>query len=428
MGANGCAGLADGTPCPVNCNDGVGYCRGGRCYKEHATMVASKLGSIVDNEVRNASELRMFFANDGTDEERLDWLVDNGVTVINHSASLAASACDEINYVVRNHYVTVTKAVGNSRNKPVDCYVNAVCVGSYSIVDPGNVDHWKPDPRNTQNVYAMSGSTAYLNDPKYPEAEKPDVVGNGEASLVSDLATPASDIWNNTEYGTSFAAPMVGGLVAVFQEHWPDAKVWPEVVRPMLMVSARAHNVVGAPLSRNDAGGDEWDGAGVPTATTLRTIVANDDYKLLTLEPDTFDTEGYYDAVDVFLGNGSTIRAVLGWFYCAENGRTFLATDLDLYLVDKAYGRLADVSASYTNSLEMFEYTHRDSARYFTLRIKMNGAMQSCGGVPREVLWLGLGCVLRGSSDNAMKRPTGASVWRILCFHRVPFSIGVVEG
>jgi len=384
VGINGCTGLADGTQCPVLCSDGVGFCRGGRCFKEHATEVASKLGSTVDGEVRNASELRMFFANDGTDEERLDWFVDNGVTIFNHSATLAASARDEINYVVRDQWLTVTKAVGNSQAQPVDCYVNAICVGSYSIVNPGNVDHWKLDPENSSGAYAMSGSTAYLNDPLYPEAEKPDVVGNGEASLVSDMATPATEVWNNTHFGTSFAAPMVGGLVAVFQEFWPTAKVWPEAVRPMLMVSARVHNVVGAPLSRNDAGGDEWDGAGVPTASSLRAIISNNDYELLTLFPGTFDADEGYDAVDVMLEDGSTIRAVLGWTYCAESGRTFLATDLDLYLIDKASGQMADVSASSTNSLEMLEYTHTGSARQFTLRIEKYGQMLSCGGVQRE--------------------------------------------
>ena len=128
---------------------------------------------------------------------------------------------------------------------------------------------------------------------------------------------------------------------------------------------------------------------------TIRAIISNNDYKLLSLYPSTFDANEAYDAVDVMLGNGSTIRAVLGWMYCAESGQTFLATDLDLYLIDKAYGQMADVSASSTNSLEMLEYTHTGSARQFTLRIKKKGQMLPCEGVQHE--YAGLAWAVKGN-------------------------------
>jgi hypothetical protein len=289
-----------------------------------------------------------------------------------------------MNYLVRQHYVTVTKAAGNSQAAEVDCYLNSVCVGSYSIVDPANVDHWKTDPANTQKKYARSGSTSFINDSDYPDAEKPDVIGDGEASLVSAMATPAAAQWDRAQFGTSFAAPMVGGMVAVLQQEWPTAKVWPEVVRPMLMVSARMHNIEGAQLSRNDAGGDEWDGAGVPTASALRTILSNKNYKLLAVEAGDFDGNGDIEVADIFLGNGSTARVVAGWLFCAESGKSFLATDLDLYLIDKAYGTIANVSASFSNSLEMFEHRHTGAARQFTIKLHRYGSMAPCGGKHRE--------------------------------------------
>jgi len=56
---------------------------------------------------------------------------------------------------------------------------------------------------------------------------------------------------------------------------------------------------------------------------------------------------------------------------------------------------MADVSASYTNSLEMLEYTHTGSARQFTLRIKKYGQMLPCGGVQHE--YAGLAWAVEGN-------------------------------
>ena len=98
----------------------------------------------------------------------------------------------------------------------------------------------------------------------------------------------------------------------------------------------------------------------------------------------TFDANGEYKPVDIYVGSGYSVRVVLGWTYCVAGGQTFLSTDLDLGLRDKSNGQTVDSSSSYTNSLEMLEYTNTGAGRTFTVVIKKWGNMQSCLGVQRE--------------------------------------------
>ena len=156
-----------------------------------------------------------------------------------------------------------------------------------------------------------------------------------------------------------------------------------------MMVAARRHNVDDGTLSRN-GGTDEKDGAGAPTADALQAIVVGNRYKNLSLYPSSFDANGHYSAVDVFVGTGQRIRAVLGWMFCVENGSSTLKTDLDLQLVDKAYGNVVDSSSSYSNSLEMLEFKNTGSGRTYTLRIRLWGSMNACNGWAHEyagVVW-----------------------------------------
>ncbi|MBU0611598.1 MAG: S8 family peptidase, partial [Armatimonadetes bacterium] len=383
----GCAGQSNGVACPDGCPGFECYCQSGVCYGEHITMVASKLGSAFGtSEYRNADRMHLYFASYGYKADKLDWLAQQGVHVANDSD--AEDDYPAHNYAVRSNYMTITKAAGNSWNEPVACYENSVCTGSYSIGIVNYVDAWKTNPDNNPAQYGMSGSTSFIDPPNHWDSEKPDVMGNGEATLRSSMVTPATPSGWGLALGTSFAAPVIGGMVAVLQELFPDALYWPELVRPMLMVAAFNHNVDGNPLSRNPYHldpGDEKDGAGVPTALGLKLIVNNTTYRKLTLYPGTFDGYGRYDPqVRFWVGSGDAVRAVLGWTYCSQSGSSFLATDLDLTLIDENTGYSLDYSNSSTNSLEMLEWKNTGAGRYVRFRVSKYGNMQSCNGVQRE--------------------------------------------
>jgi CSLREA domain-containing protein len=350
--------------------------------KEHVTMVASKLGCIRDAERRNASELRMYYGNSGGRAERLAWLASRDVSLVNDSEGGANEP--EINWSIRNDMITITHSASNSQSEPVGCHDNAICTGSYSIGSTANIDWWKTDPANREGRYGLSGSTSFIDPPGRWDAEKPDVLGNGEATLTSQVVTPARAEWVSA-YGTSFAAPNVGGLVALLQEDLPLTTVWPELVRPMVMTAALRHNVLGVSLSRNGAP-DERDGAGVPTATTLRQLVAQGTYMTMMLDPSMFDGSNRYlpPGASFTLQPGETARAVLGWMYCSEAGTNRLSADLDLQLVERSSGTVVDWSTSYTNSLEMIQYTNRGSQpQTYDLRLTHAG-FSTCEGVLRE--------------------------------------------
>lgn len=385
--AKGCAGQPDRTPCPDGCSNFACYCRSGLCYAEHITMVASKLGAAYGtSEYRNADQMHLYFASYGSKADKLDWLAQQGVHVANDSDWAEDYAAH--NYAVRSNYITITTAAPNSQSVATDCYENGVCTGSYSIGYAWWVDAWKNNPDDNPNQYGLSGSTSFIDPPNHWDSEKPDVMGNGEATLQSSMVTPANASGWGVDLGTSFAAPVIGGMVAVLQEYFTDALTWPELVRPMLMVAAFNHNVDGNPLSRNPYHldpGDETDGAGVPTALGLKLIVNTNTYRKLTLFPSTFDSYGRYDPqVRFWVGTGDAVRAVLGWTYCSQNGSSFLATDLDLTLIDESTGYSLDYSTSSTNSLEMLEWKNTGAGRYVRFRVSKYGNMQSCNGTQRE--------------------------------------------
>lgn len=93
-----------------------------------------------------------------------------------------------------------------------------------------------------------------------------------------------------------------------------------------------------------------------------------------------------YAVTTITLQPAQSVRAVLGWMFCVDpnaDPTTFLATDFDLHLFDGLTE--VDSSRSYTNSLEMLEYTNgTTSTRTVTLVITQYGVWKSCLGSSTE--------------------------------------------
>ena len=335
---------------------------------------------------RLSNQAKIYVGNTGTVSQKYAWFDANGVRLVNNSEY--KNSTDAQNWYVRNEYITVTHPAGNysvSGPKPVTCAANAVCVGSgHMVTSPEDTDHWKTDPQDNSNKYAVDEwHNYYLNgyqERSFPDVEKPDLtVMNGW-----DL-----DIGTNQWTGcaeTSCAAPTVAGLVGLLQEHAPFTLLWPELVRPLLMTSAVSHNVEGAQLSLN-SGSDERDGAGVPVASVLKKIIDNQWYVKGPLYPSSFDANNEYEAAMVSVPAGQGVRVVLGYLHCAPlddyNDNEFLAVDLDLVL--EVDGQLVGWSWSSNNSLESWEWTNSlGSTKTVHIIIRKYGTWQSCNGLQRE--------------------------------------------
>ena len=401
-GAHGCGSKPDGEPCDnqpnggLACSNGGGHCRSGLCMKDHETHVASFLGArrMVGSvwERRNATEMRYHHANGGTATyaDKMNWLVWWGVHLVNDSET--GERDPVANAAVRNSYVTITKAADNNTALPVKCHENSLCVGNAGINNgtPAYTDSWKYDPNNVLGHYTMSSSTAWKDDTSHLDAEKPDVVGIGGGNPVplGLIASGGTEGTWDQAWGTSYAAPSLGGMIAILQQYAPSLAIWPEAIRPLMIVAAAFHNITGNRLSRNanypPGNPDEWDGAGVPTASLLRSIVDLGNYRTMALTPAVFDVNRhYYPSPTITLLPGHTLRAALGWTYCVQNSTNLLAADFDLRL--KLGGATIDASLSYTNSLEMLEYTNPYSTPVqVQLEVAYSGTWQTCNGSQTE--------------------------------------------
>jgi hypothetical protein len=145
-----------------------------------------------------------------------------------------------------NQFRTVIPAAGNSGNNgfvasPGTAY-NVITVGAYD------------EATNLMATFSSGidpGST-------HADREKPEVAAPG----VDFLSTTDSSPWiGNVGSGTSYAAPMTTGTVALMMQRNPTLQVWPEGIRAILM--ATGSNIEGASrLSELDgAGGIRADAA-----------------------------------------------------------------------------------------------------------------------------------------------------------------------
>jgi hypothetical protein len=386
----GCDTLPDGAPCLANCNNTTGFCRRGHCAARHSTAVASHIGasyvcptlSCSTNQDRLANEAHIYFAQDKSVVDRLNWFASNDVRIVNHSETPAAT--DAVNFAVRTNYLLVTHAAGNTTGV-VYCYANAICVGAARPLTVNDTDSWKTDPQGIAGRFQVVPGFSYGNGYQLngiADVEKPDIMAIDN--------TPGADVaiadWTNFG-GTSLAAPKIAGLVALMQEQAPFLRSWPELVRPLLMAASVSHDVEGKQLSTYD-GPDENDGAGMPAASVAQEIMNRKWYEKGLFVPADFEGSKPYTGPAITLGPGQGVRVVLGWLHCSENysdtsNNEFLAADFDLYLEVK--GQTVASSLSYHNNLEALEYVNNSgSVMTADVRVRTWGPWQSCGKKRQE--------------------------------------------
>lgn len=194
---------------------------------DHATKVATVLVGadygIAPNCTLYAVDVSNFYAD-------VEWLLDRGVSVIN--CSLGYSSTKEyairdmwVDHIDMNHNVLFIKSSGNygEVTSPGMAY-NGITVGGYD--DNGTLTH---SDDSLMDYYL--GSTRVISG--YAEnnglAEKPDLVA---PSYISFSNFPSA------KPGTSYAAPMVTGTVALMIEANPDLKDEPGVLKSILLASA----------------------------------------------------------------------------------------------------------------------------------------------------------------------------------------------
>lgn len=299
---------------------------------------------------------------------RIEWLLSQGVHVINMSARIIEGQSGHygvherwIDHVVSNHHVHFVKSCGNTGTTvtPPGMAYNILTVGA--IDDRGTADD------SDDILYEESNYMEFpLEDDgqgEIPPTNKPDLVAPGVG-----INTPAYiDSPAYTNSGTSFAAPHVTAVIAQLCQRFPSLRTLQAGVKAMLTASVSHSQHAYTPL---DEQYDQY-GAGVvnakatlETANAYRMMVGNFPANSLA------NTERVYTFT---ASAGQRVRVSLTWLKNAiipndelhenYNPPNHALADLDLYVIHPE-GADINLSLSIYNNTEIIDFVAPTAGTY----------------------------------------------------------------
>ena len=171
---------------------------------------------------------------------RIEWLLSQGVHVINMSAALSLQGAESsgsygsnerwIDHIVYSHYVHFVKSAGNNGyyvTSPGLAY-NIITVGA--INDNNTLQHADDTRCDIETEEGMPVQSSYMEQPGV--TNKPDIMAPG-----THIYTLAYENGISADTGTSFAAPHVTATVAQICGFIPSLKVMQPVVKAVLTAS-----------------------------------------------------------------------------------------------------------------------------------------------------------------------------------------------
>lgn len=325
---------------PINSPGHATYC---------ASVAAGTYGLAPDAVIYSASLEYDWQDNNGTNNSNtqlsmLEDLIDTGVEIINISWSAFShhgNETDSYTYwekymddLISTSGVTIVCSSGNNNSNIVDSqYVTC--------------------PAMSYNCITVNGfSNNRLNNYSYNHGEgcyKPDVI---------------AESLNN---GTSTAAPVISGMIALLYQYKPSLMAYPQVVKAILMASSHqkmTHLEDGTTLSGESlySGLTDRQGAGVPNMYRMISMAAAHTYGVGTLS----SSNGYTESINFVQPkyNGTNINICMAYLQTAVSTTSpaITAENCDISL---NYGSSSD---KINSSTEMI-YASMPSTSNYTLTI-----------------------------------------------------------
>lgn len=260
---------------------------------EHTTQMASLI-SGTNGIAPNATILSVETFGSLTGE--IDWLLDNGVDVVNMSYcendnfGIYSDESAYIDSIAYNYNVTFIAAAGNSSQ--TNQRVSNPALG-YNVIAVG---------ASTKND-GLAYFTSYIDE---GYTFKPDIVMTG-----TDIAVPG---YNIAVDGTSASCAMTTGIVALIMERYPALKTKPAMIKAMLCATSQKINTQIADVNNgfNDAAGAgrlDYNRLKVAYAMFSKNLTAKSSQSV----------EFYEQTIELF--EGETLSVCLSWLAYANGDK-----------------------------------------------------------------------------------------------------------
>ena len=228
----------------------------------------------------------------------MNWFIDNYCLVVNASMGWDTDAGKYtwvsafMDFQVRYNRVIFVKSAGNGGD---------------------NSNHYVTPPGTGYNAITVANSTknAYIHNSSSYDAErdlnmnKPTLAAPGTGLYLNGKRLIGDKYPDNYNLGTSFAAPIVTGIIIKLLEEWPGLQLFPEAVSAVLIVSATNANCQK----------DIWDnraGAGIVNYQRARSVINNSTCRMLYNKNNSQDSI-VLSSENFTAKSGNKIRAVAIW-------------------------------------------------------------------------------------------------------------------
>lgn len=340
---------------------------------EHATLVTSiivgqkvTVGTVsYEGIVPNATVYQTSISTSCDVLRAINMLAGKGVSVINYSGGVkngdkTYSTFDaEVDRLVKVLGVSVIISAGNEKvsgdvTSPGKAY-NAICVGNASTETTMGI----PSP----TPYSMASSSSYDEDSFL--ANKPDVVAPG--TNIHYVSSGTTVLYKS---GTSFAAPIVAGIVAQLHQASSAVKWNPVATKSLILVGAAPSKVAIADNDTVDSNAyiRERSGAGLVNAVKTMDTALLYQYTAYTFNLSTISIPTTRTRT-VSLQEGQKIRIALAFEkvdVSADSSDVLTAAygnNINLTLADPNGVQVA-YSTSSINNTEIIEYSAGTSGTY----------------------------------------------------------------
>lgn len=295
---------------------------------KHSSTVASVLIGKCEEEGKEfrgmVPDANLYYTSTATSnggwKAAIEWLVSNGVNVINISTKLSTvnySASNDVSrwvdHIVYQHNISVVAAVGylntsitgdDTNISPLVYSNNVIAVGAITLC----VDE------NNNYYFTKYSSSAHSNAGRY----YPHIVAPANPGWIPNYAPDPSQHLT----GNSFSAPFVVGAIAQLMQTEPSLLLNPTLVKSIIMAGASGNRT----SEDTDASGINIDrelGAGVVNvARSISCLSTSSIPKMFT---------GYYPSgnldninLSLYINKSGTVRLALNWqsrneFYIGES-------------------------------------------------------------------------------------------------------------